>query len=198
MISDSRMTAEQFADSKWDLPDGGRWHELHDGVPKCMDPPDDHHGNAVLNLSKALAAWFEARDEQNVGYVCAEIGLKVAADPDSVYCPAISFFDSGSQFAEFDNAIASIAPRLVVDLASANDRRSDMGLRTQAYLSLGIDVVWVPDPYKNEVQIVTGGRHTVSLGPRQTLEGGDALPGFEMTVEEIFAQPEWWTRPKRN
>ena len=202
MISDSRIrqpnTAEQFAESKWDLPDGGRWYELHDGIPTIMEPPDDNHGNAVLNLSRAIAEWIQSGDEQQIGYVCPEIGLKVSFDPDSVYCPAISFFDSGSQFEEFDNPIASRTPRLVVDVASANDRRADMGLRTQAYLNLGVDIIWVPDPYKKEVQVITEGRHTVSLGAWQNLEGAKALPGFEIKVEDMFAQPSWWTGPKRS
>ena len=61
MISDTRMTAEQFAASKHELPEGGRWHELHEGRPVVMDPPDDQHGTTVMNISTAIATWFQTQ-----------------------------------------------------------------------------------------------------------------------------------------
>ena len=198
MISDTRMTAEEFAANKHELPEGGRWHELHEGRPVLMDPPDDQHGTTVMNISRAIATWFQAREEQKVGYLCPEIGLKVAEEPDTVYCPALSFFDTGDQFAEFDKSIAEIVPRLVIDLASANDRRSEMRVRTLAYLALGVERVWVPDPYKKEVQVITRGTHTLALGDWQTLDGAESLPEFHMKVSEVFAQPDWWTKPSSN
>lgn len=193
MLMEGRMTAEEFARRKHELPEAGRWHELHEGQTVLMEPPDDDHGNTVLNLSRALATWFRSRPEQSVGYACHQIGLKVTREPDTVYCPAISFFDAGSQFGESEKAVADILPRLVVDIASANDRRRDMRRRTLAYLKVGVQTVWVPDPVKKEVLVLAAGQHTLSLGPRQTLHGSEVLPGFQMQVSEVFVQPEWWT-----
>lgn len=189
---DSRMTAEEFAERKHELPEAGRWQELHEGRTVLMEPPDDQHGNTVLNLTRALAEWFRSRTEQSVGYACHELGLNVARDPDSVYCPAISFFDSGRQFEESDRVVAETVPSLVVDIASANDRRREMRRRTLAYMKLGVQTIWVPDPVKKEVLVIARGAHTLSLAAYQTLEGREALPGFSLKVSEIFVQPKWW------
>ncbi len=187
------MTAEEFGRRKHELPDAGRWHELHEGQPVLMQAPDDSHGNAVLNLSRAMAEWFKDRAEQSVGYACHEIGLKVASEPDTVLCPAISFFDTGSQFEEADKQIAEQVPRLVVDIASANDRRQEMRRRTLHYMALGVQTIWVPDPMKKEVQVIGRGNHTLSLGAWQLLDGSDTLVGFQIKVSDIFIQPAWWT-----
>ncbi|MFY9252260.1 MAG: Uma2 family endonuclease [Fuerstiella sp.] len=197
MINSHQMTAEEFAATKHELPDGGRWHELHEGRPVIMQAPDDHHGTTVLNLSRAMAAWFQENAEQKVGYGCHEIGLKVGSDPDTVYVPAISYFSTGQQFEETDNIIASQIPRLVVEVVSANDRRSDIRFRTLAYAAMGVHTIWVTDPVKKEVQVIRKGGHTLALADWQHLEGDDALPGFRIKISDMFLQPRWWTHPKR-
>lgn len=192
MITDNMMTAEEFAAHKHELPEAGRWHELHEGRAIIMEPPDDSHGTTVLNLSRALAEWFRRRQQQRVGYACHEIGLHVPGEPHNVYCPAISFFDTGTQFDQTDNAVADIVPRLVVDVASANDRRREMRRRTLAYMALGVETVWVPDPKKKEIQVIHKNQHTLALGQWQTLDGGTTLPEFAIEVKQVFAQPKWW------
>lgn len=192
MISSDRMTAEQFIHVRSELPDGGRWHELHEGRAVLMEAPDDAHGTTVLNLSRALAEWFKQADDQDIGYACPQIALHVAQDPDTLLCPAMSYFCEGRQFEEADNAIAVQVPRLVIDVASANDRRSEMRTRTLAYAQLGVQTIWIPDPMKKEVQVIHANADTLALGTWQNLDGGSALPGFSIKVEEIFKQPEWW------
>ena len=192
MVSDNYITAAQFTATKHELPEAGRWHELHEGRVVLMQPPDDHHGNTVLNLSRALAEWFQNHTEDGVGYACHEIGLKVSTGPDTVYCPAISFFDAGPPFGESDKTIADQVPRLVVDVASTNDRRQEMRSRSLGYMQLGVDTVWIPDPYKKEIQVISKKAHTLALGDWQTLEGSTTLPRFRIKVADVFAQPAWW------
>ncbi len=186
------MTASEFAAARHDLPESGRWHELHDGQTVMLSAPDDAHGTIVLNLTKALAEWFRTQPPQTRGYACHESGLHVKSQPDTVYVPAISIFQGGRAFSQFEQFIATEVPRLVVDIASSNDRRQDMRLRTTACMKLGVETVWIPDPFKKEVQVIQRRAHTLALGNWQYLEGGDLLPGFRIEVEKVFAQPKWW------
>lgn len=188
----SPISAAEFAAKLQDLPEAGRWHELHDGLPVLLSAPDDVHGTIVLNLSKALAQWFPTQPVATRGYACPAIGIHVRSQPDTVYAPAISVFQSGQPFSQFDHSIATEIPKLVIDVASSNDRRTDMRLRTTAYLKLGVEMIWIPDPFKKEVQVIQRSAHTLALGTWQILEGGTLLPGFRMEVEKIFAQPKWW------
>lgn len=192
MTNSIPMTAAEFASAKHELPESGRWHELHDGQTVLLSAPDDVHGTIVLNLSRALAQWFRTQPIPSRGYACHGLGLHVQSQPDSVYVPAVSIFQSSRVFSQFDLVIATEVPRMVIDIASSNDRRSDMRLRTTAYMKLGVEVIWIPDPFKKEIQVIRRGAHTLALGKWQTLEGGDQLPGFRIAVESVFAQPLWW------
>ena len=192
MLSPSNLSAQDFAELKYSLPEAGRWHELHDGQTVLLSAPDDLHGTIVFNLSRALAEWFKRQPEQTRGYACHDLGLHVHSEPDTVYIPAISIFREGKPFGQFDNVIATEVPRIVIDVASSNDRRRDMRLRTTAYMKHGIECVWVPDPFKKEVQVIRRSSHTRALGKWQALEVSDLLPGFTMPVENVFVEPNWW------
>lgn len=190
MNSESLMTADEFTAQRHELPDGGRWHELHEGRPVMLDAPDDSHGTAVLNIARALARWFQNNVNQQIGYACADLGLKTGLD--TVYFPALCYFDKGTQFEESDNLVAESCPRLVIDVASSADRRREMRIRTLAYQKMGVDTIWVADPMKKEVLILPQSGPTLCLGERQSIQGSEVLPEFELPVPDVFAQPEWW------
>ncbi len=192
MIS-ALMTADEFAASRHTLPEGGRWHELHSGRLHLLSTPEEDHGTVVFNLSRALADWFRGREEADSGYAAFDIGLRVKTGPDTVLFPSMSFFDQGTRFGQSDLLIATLRPRLVVDIASTADRRQLMRERTLMYLKHGIQIVWIPDPFKREIQVLQRGRHTLVLGERQTLSGGEVLPDFAVPVADVFTEPSWWS-----
>jgi Uma2 family endonuclease len=109
-----------------------------------------------------------------------------------VYAPAISVFLGGRPFSQADLVVATEVPALVVDIASTNDRRSDMRRRTTSLLQMGVETVWVPDPFKKEIQVISRGQHTLALGAWQKLTGIGRLQGLEFSVADSFAQPKWW------
>ncbi|MCA9061460.1 MAG: Uma2 family endonuclease [Planctomycetaceae bacterium] len=191
------LTARQFAEQKFSLPEGGRWHELHDGLPVLLSSPDDGHGTIVLNITRRLATWLQQSVSEK-RYACHDVGLHVRSNPDTVYVPAITVFESDVRFSQTDMIIATEVPRLVVDVASSNDRRTDMRRRTHAFSELGVQMIWVPDPFKKEIQVLQRGRPIQALGDWQTISGGDVLPGFTMAVKDVFAQPGWWTAPRQS
>src|SRR5690242_16829515 len=108
------LDAEQFAEQKYDLPEGGRWTELVSGKVVVLSPPDDAHGNIVRNLSKSLADYAH---QSQLGYACFELGLIVSRCPDTVRCPAACYFTSGERFAEADKAVTDACPAVVVEIA---------------------------------------------------------------------------------
>lgn len=183
------MTAEEFADRKFDFPDGGRWTELVAGELETFEPPDDAHGNFVRTLSAALADFAQETQE---GYACFELGLIVRRNPDTVRCPPISYFTTGERFAEQDKLVTEVRPALVVEIASTNDRRRQMAVRVQEYLDWGVSLVWVADTHARKVLAFEAGRQKREYEAHQTLYGGSILSGFQARVEDLFADPKWW------
>ena len=190
------LTAEEFADERLDLPEGGRWHELESGIVVMLQPPESGHGTAVLNFSRALSEWLRDDDGSENGYACFDIGLIVERDPDTVRSPAVSYFAGGRRFEESDKLVTETCPRLVIELASTNDRRRGIRDRVLAYHERGVEAVWVADPIEKTVTLLPRGRATRTVAGEGTLES-DVLAGFTMTVEQFFAEPDWWTGEKK-
>ena len=191
MIDEALVTAEEFANLKYDLPDGGRWTELFAGRIITLQPPDEMHGNIVLNLSKTMAATYQP-GVPPAGVACFDVGILVQRDPDTILSPAMSYFSSGAGFAPVDEIYSDRVPRLVCEIASTNDRRRHMAERVLAYLERGVELVWVIDPVEKRCHV-----HGRDLSPKQlddwqTLEGGQIVSEFRTTVASLFADPGWW------
>jgi Uma2 family endonuclease len=54
------------------------------------------------------------------------------------------------------------------------------------YLAAGSQLVWVVDPDEELVMVFASGHQVQVLGPDDTLDGGDVLPGFSCKVSEFF------------
>jgi Uma2 family endonuclease len=193
-MTEPPLTVDQFLDARYDLPDSGQWAELDVGRVTLFQPPDLDHGNTILNLSKAIAAW--AADAEGA-YACFDLGLILRRDPDTVRFPAVSFFSGGERFAEADKLATEAVPDLVVELASSADRREIMSQRVADYLHWGAGGVWVIQPKDRYVEVVDRTGAAIRLDPAMVLEGGLSLPGFSLNVSDLFAEPDWWTRPAR-
>lgn len=191
-MNDQRtLTSEEFATKLPDLPEAGRWHELDRGRIVMLQPPDVDHGNVVLNLSKEFGAW--AGNAPGSGYACFELGLCVSQNPDTVLSPAMSFFAGGEPFAEFDKQMTDTRPRLVMELASTNDRRKTMRERVMAYHAWGVDEVWVVDPVEKLLRLLPRGQAARSLSEQHVLSNRPVLPNFSLAIKQLFAEPEWWS-----
>lgn len=191
------QTAEEFVENRHELEECGRWSELILGEPVSLEPPPSKHGTAVLNITKALA---DSVQETMVGYACFELGLIVKRGPDSVYCPPISYFISGSRWEEMDKAMTETRPALVVEIASSRDRRQNLIHRVPLYLKWGVAVVCTVDTESQEVSVHTAGGTAVFEVDEQLEATPDwindrcesaVLPGFRVAVEDLFREPEW-------
>ncbi len=182
-------TAEQYAEHKLDLPEGGRWTELVGGKIVTLQPPDDEHGNVIRNLMLAFSK-FAHKTQQ--GYACFEIGLVTKRNPDTVRCPPACYFMEGAPFAELDNLIARTKPATVVEIASTNDRRRQIEECILEYQELAIPLLWVIDPQEKQVHVFQNNRSAKRYSQHQILYGSSVLDGFEYPVGDLFALPPWW------
>ncbi|QDU35923.1 hypothetical protein Mal4_02050 [Maioricimonas rarisocia] len=183
------MTAEQFIEQRFDMPESGQWAELVEGVPVFFEPPDLDHGNAILNLSKAVAAYVQPSVP---GYACFDLGLLMERAPDTIRFPAMCWFTTGQRFEESDKDLTETVPTLVVDMASTPDRRRHTSQRTRHFLQWGVETVWVIDSAEETVTVFESDDAPREYGSEDRLPGGPVLQGFDLTVSDLFVQPAWW------
>jgi Uma2 family endonuclease len=188
------ITAAQFEQVRSDLPDAGRWSELVRGEIAQLAPPETIHGTIVLNLSKSLADHLQQRGPDHAGDLCFELGILLSIEPDTVRSPPVCYFSGPTRFRQFDNAIASERPALVVELATSPVRRSSMNDRVADYLAAGVETVWIIDPAVQSAHIVRRKQNPQTLTSAEHLRDEQLFPGFELPVGNLFQEPDWWKK----
>lgn len=88
------------------------------------------------------------------------------------------------------------APNLAVEVLSPSNTRGEMQRKLQDYFAAGVELVWYIDPDDRTVEVFTGVDQKQILTINDTLTGGAVLPGFEVSVRDIFEAGEF-RRPKR-
>jgi Uma2 family endonuclease len=83
--------------------------------------------------------------------------------------------------------IAPLSPALAVEVLSESNTREEMQLKRKEYFLGGTRLVWIVDPAKRTVEVWTSPDQCVTLTEDQTLDGGDVLPGFRVSLRELFA-----------
>lgn len=189
MLDDPLITAEQFIESRFDLPEAGQWAELEAGKVTILQPPDLDHGNTILNLSKVLADFIQNTE---LGYACFDLGMMMETSPDTVRFPAACYFLTGNRFEETDKSYTTKIPELIIELASTADRRAIISKRMEDFLGWGVGSVWAIDPQLQEIAVVSRNAPAITLGQNDILEQQSLLPSFQCPVEKLFAEPSWW------
>ena len=79
---------------------------------------------------------------------------------------------------------------LVVEVLSKGNTRKEMARKLREYFKAGVRLVWYVDPSKRTVRVYTAVDRSTLLARIHTLDGGDVLPGFSLSIRDWFAEAE--------
>jgi len=172
------MTAQEFMN----IDDDSHRHALIKGELLTMPLPKILHARIVVNLTIILGAYVKAN---HLGVVYGETGYHLERDPDTVLGPDISFV-SKERVEKADDGYYQGPPDLAIEVLSPSNRKGYIERKLAVYLERGTRSVWLVDPRRRTVEVVT------SLDDRRMLHEHDELvddtvPGFHVKVSEIFA-----------
>jgi Uma2 family endonuclease len=80
----------------------------------------------------------------------------------------------------------SLCPDFVVELRSPTDRLADLHEKMQEYLDNGAQLGWLIDPFEKRVYVYRPGHPVETLDNPVTLRGDLVLPGFVLSVHELW------------
>ena len=183
MVTATLMTAAEFEQ----MPDGERF-ELVNGALQEMAPTGGRHGRLAGRLTKSIMDYLEVNQ---VGELYIESGFIIAKQPDTVLAPDIAVVRLDRLLTE-DQQIGFLdqVPDLAVEIVSPGDRIGKILGKAAIYLEAGTPVVWAVDPQKQRVMIWSDIQPVQVLGPNDTLDGGDLLPGFQLPLADLFGRRE--------
>ncbi len=160
-----------------------RLFELVDGV---LVEKDMGYWESVLaiELGRLLGNFVNRR---KLGSLAGEAGM-LRLSPGLVRIPDLSFI-SRARLASHRRARARIlplAPDLAIEVLSEGNTPREMARKVNEYFASGCRLVWLVDPRKRTIAVYTSPAKPITLTERQTLTGGDVLPGFRLPVRKLF------------
>ncbi len=139
----------------------------------------------VSEIASNINYWLKHYLMQHpIGHVTGEGGgYRVSGER---YAPDVAFL-AKEKGPLAEKGYHPVAPDLAVEVMSPGNDPHDMLTKVGNYLAAGT-VVWVVMPEKKQVQVFVPGEKVQQLGIKDTVDGGDVLPGFTLAVKDIFPE----------
>jgi Uma2 family endonuclease len=77
---------------------------------------------------------------------------------------------------------------LAVEVISPSNTRREMERKLEDYFNAGVRMVWLVYPDSREVAVYSSPVESAVLKGNDVIDGGTVLPGFTVSVSEIFAE----------
>ncbi len=100
------------------------------------------------------------------------------------YIPDVSFVSKARSSAGDDVAYYPLPPDLAVEVLSPTNTDEEMRVKVSNYLAAGT-VLWLVAPRKR-IEVHRPGQPVQVLYADDVLDGGDLLPGFQLSVRDIL------------
>jgi Uma2 family endonuclease len=163
----------------------GRW-ELIEGriIEMGQDWTGDEHAAIESNIGAELRQY--ARQTQSGKVRVGEIGIYISRNPDTVRA-ADALFISNERYAQkkSDGAL-DVAPELVVEIMSPDDRWSEIEEKMREYFSIGVKLVWIVNPKSRKVLAYRSLTDVHEFTSHDEITADDVLPGFKAKVSLFF------------
>lgn len=158
--------------------------ELVDGRVVPMPMTGHVHATIEFRLGAKLVAYA---DESGRGIAMGgEAGIYTRHDPDTVR-GADALFISHERYARRGpSTFLDVAPELVVEVLSPDDRPGEAMKKIREYLAAGVDRVWYVDPRRRQVKVYRSPEQMEILGMGDVLQDEEILPGFSLPLSELF------------
>jgi Uma2 family endonuclease len=205
----SRPTYETFADvlkQLGDIPAERIWLLPLPGTATEQDVIDiEAHSNRLCELVDGVLVekpmgYYESRvavvligfleiylRKHDLGIVLGGDGMLRVA-PGQVRMPDVSFFF----WRRFPGrilppgAILNMVPDFAVEVLSRTNTKKEMERKRRENFAGGAQLVWEVDPVKHSVRVYTSPNRSTVHGEDETLDGGEVLPGFSVSIRKWF------------
>lgn len=181
-VTQRLMTADELLR----MPADGFRYELVQGELRRMSPAGYQHGRIVMNVATPLDQFVRTH---RLGTVCAaETGFLLHENPDTVRAADVAFIRRERTLNAQDvTGYWPGAPDLVVEVVSPHDLYADLDEKVTDWLDAGTRMVVVVNLRKRTVTVYQASAYAI-LHEDDTLDGGEVVPGWRLSVAAIFEE----------
>lgn len=137
-------------------------------------------------IVELLNAFVRSR---NLGHVTGEAGT-MELMPDLVRIPDVAFtsWDRLPGGERPKERVPRVVPNLAIEVLSENNTPAEMSAKRREYFEAGVNLVWEIDPERRTAIAYRSLTEFDVVGADGRLGGGTVLPGFELSLAEVFAE----------
>ena len=173
------MTIEEFEA----MPEDGQKHELLWGELISVSPNFDHMA-IVSRLVQELGVYVRI---EKLGLAGPEGTFQFSTERPLVLVPDVAFVRTERIPPRTDRSgFIRVIPDLVIDVASPSETTPTLHAKANAYLDQGVSLVVIVHPDREEIRLWLPDRTARVLGPDDTLDFGDVVPGFTLPIATLF------------
>ncbi|REJ85171.1 MAG: Uma2 family endonuclease [Planctomycetota bacterium] len=86
--------------------------------------------------------------------------------------------------------ICPVPPDLAVEILSPGNTEKEIERKLGDFFASEVRLVWIVDPQSRTVRVYTSAQEFTEFGEDDTLDGGDVLPGFTLSIRDWFDEAE--------
>jgi Uma2 family endonuclease len=162
--------------------------ELVEGVLIEMSPAGGKHGGLASKADRRIGDFVE---EHDLGYTtAAETGFILFKNPngkDTVRAPDVGFVAAHRLPDGLPEGYIPFAPDLAVEVVSPTDTADEIHEKVSDFIKYGTRLIWVYYPKSKTAMVHMPGK-TYPVEAGGVLDGGDILPGFRMSLHDLFGE----------
>ena len=164
----------------------GKLFEIVDGQTVEKPPRGNFQGVVASLLVEKMAPYARA---QGLGRVVSEMLFKLDPTGKLKRRPDLAFASYERwprvRKIDFENGW-EVIPELAVEVISRSDKADEVIAKIREYFQAGVLRVWVVYPVERQVYVYESPKKNIILGEGDDLDGGDLLPGFRLSLAELF------------
>ena len=164
-------------------------YEIIDGVKVEMPPMSVDSQMLAARLARHLSNFGVTKD---IGEACAEVLFKLPLPKDRNRKPDVAFVSYGrwAKNRPWPTTNAWVVlPDLCVEVVSPTDHADEIETKINEYFDAGVSLVWIVYPRQERLYVYDSPAQVRRLTRTDTLDGGIVLPGFQLSLAELFLQP---------
>lgn len=81
-------------------------------------------------------------------------------------------------------------PDLAIEVLSRGNTPREMARKRREYFTAGVRRVWMVDRFNRTVSVYSSETEFRTFTDSDTLDGEDVLPGFKLSIRDIFGELE--------
>lgn len=181
-VEQKRMTYSEFETFTEAPENRDRNFELINGEIVEVSPSEQHATIAAI-IAGEIYAFLKLHPG---GRVAVEPRHKMPDDNHYALLPDVAFTSSERILPLVKRGAVPQLPDLAVEIKSPNDRNIALRDKAAYYLANGSRLVWLVYPDYELVEIYQPDADVQILQRKDTIDGGDVLPGFSLPVKDVF------------